>query len=205
MDRGENDEQVMRRLALGDDSALGELMARWGGGVWCFIDRMCGLAGCTDDVYQDVWMRVYRYRSKYDGRRPFRPYLFTIATNRCRTALSGGVYRRMGQRSLEHDSADAPLSAAPQPIQTLISEEECQMLHLAVSRLPDSQRAVMLLYLLFSTDYGEIASLLRKRVGTVRVHMHEALKRLRGVLGGIALGPNDQKSQESQVDHERHA
>ena len=201
MDRGESDEQVMGRLALGDDSALGELMARWGGGVWCFIDRMCGPAGCSEDVYQDVWMRVYRYRSKYDGRRPFRPYLFTIATNRCRTAISRGVYRPVGQRSLDGESADAPLSAAPQPIQTLISQEECQQLHLAVSRLPNSQRTVLLLYLLFSTEYGEIASVLGKRVGTVRVHMHEALKRLRGVLGGIALSA---ESQESQVDHERH-
>lgn len=197
MDRPESDEEVMRRLGGGDRSALGELMARWQGRVAYFIHRMCGPAANTEDVCQDVWLRVYRYRERYDAARPFGPYLFAIAGNCCRTAASQGTYRRERERSLEDAPAPLPVSDVPQPVQTLISREETRALHGAISRLPDMQRAVVLLYLLCSADYDQIARTLKKKGGTVRSHMHHALRKLRGALNRAST------CSESQVDYER--
>ncbi len=196
MARGESDEEVMRRLRGGDGSALAVLMDRWRGPVSYFIHRMCGPAGSVEDVCQEVWMRLYRYRENYDGERPFGPYLFAIASNRCRTAVSRGASRRGRERSLEEGPPPEP-SDHPEPVQALISREESCALHRAIAGLPDTQRAVVLLYLLCSADYGQIAAVLEKKAGTVRSHMHHALQKLR-----TALRKTPRRSQ-AQVDHER--
>jgi len=197
MDRGESDEEVMRRLGRGDRSALGVLMARWQGRVAYYIRRMCGLLASPEDVSQDVWMRLYRYRASYDEAKPFGPYLFAIAGNCCRRNVSQGSRRREREHSLEADPQPPAACEAPGPVQTLISREQTRALHEAISRLPDMQRAVVLLYLLCSADYAEIAQALSRKPATVRSHMHHALKKLRGALSGASV------RSESQVNHER--
>ena len=142
-------------------------------------------------------MRVYRYRASYDEPKPFAPYLFAIAGNCCRRSVSRGASRRERERSLEADPPPLAAAETPEPVQTLISREETRALHEAISRLPDMQRAVVLLYLLCSADYAQIAQVLSRKPATVRSHMHHALNKLRGALSRASV------RSESQVDHER--
>ena len=190
-----SDRQIMLALAGGSDAAFAELMRRWEAPVWCFIDRMCGRLDCTDDIYQEVWTRVYLYRTRFDRAQRFRPYLFTITANCCRAALARFKRRRFFEVGL--DDAAPPVDDCPGPPDVLIAGRAREQLRRAVARLPGAQRSVVLLYLLFSTDYGEIARALGKSPGTVRSHMHHALKKLRAILGRITVEP------ESQVDDGR--
>jgi len=206
-----SDEQVIERLGQGDDSALAELMRRWEGRLWCFIDRMCSRLHCTDDIYQEVWTRVYISARRFRPGLPFRPYLFTIAINRCRTALNRSLPRLTRERpgafgdapdddcpgampapphetrTVSFRNADGmgmPLATEePGPAEALLADEQSAQLHEAISRLPGAQRAVVLLYLLFDTNYRRIAAVLGKSEGTVRSHMHHALGKLRAILG----------------------
>jgi len=190
------DEQLMGSLAAGDDSALGELMRRWQGRVWCFIDRMCWALHATDDIHQDVWTRVYLYRKRYKPTRGFRPYLFAVAINCCRTALRKG--RRQPWAAYDADAlAEQSVADDPPPVEAMVQAERAGQLRRAIADLPEAQKAVVLLYLLATSDYGEIASLLGLSVGTVRSHMHHALCRLRSVLTHLAA------EAERQVDHDR--
>ena len=195
MNQSASDEETMARLAAGHDPALAELMGRWEGPIWCFIDRMCGNSAGTDDVYQEVWTRLYQYRKRYRPGRPFRSYLFAIAVNCCRTALKRGAQGRGMFISL----GDVPARASGEtgPDETLVEAEQRQRLLDAVRRLPDQQRAVVLLYLLYHTDYGKIAQVTGKSAGTVRSHMHHALVRLRAALTKVRA------AEEGKVDHER--
>lgn len=195
----ESDERAMGRLARGDDSALDTLMQRWAGPIWCLIDRMCGSQGCTEDIYQEAWMRVYLYRRRYQSGRPFRPYLFTIAMNCCRSALSRGKARAMFFTRIE-DAPEPPSSPDPPPIEVAIAGEHSALLHRAIANLPRMQRAVVLLHLLYDSSHDRIARILNKSTGTVRSHMHHALKNLRAALAIVVAAES-----ESQVDHERHA
>lgn len=196
MNDRESDERVMARLAGGDQQALDELMSRWQGPLWCFIDRMCAGAGATDDVYQETWMRVYVYRKRYRPRLPFRPYLFAVAMNCCRKALRRAWQPRLAGAGLEH--LPHPADPQPPPAAGLIADEQHRMLHRAIQRLPEMQRGVVLLYLLLGPDYGQIARVLGRSRGTVRSHMHHALNALRASLSWIA------RPTEGEVDHERH-
>lgn len=195
MNSTESDERVMARLAGGDEQALAELMNRWQGPIWCFINRMCAGLGATDDVYQETWMRVYLYRKRYRPKLPFRPYLFAVALNCCRKAL-----RRAWQRDPHAGLENLPHPADPEPLppDNLIADEQHRMLHRAIQRLPEMQRGVVLLYLLLGPDYGRIARVLGRSRGTVRSHMHHALNALRVSLSWISCPT------EGEVDHERH-
>lgn len=194
MDQHVSDERVMLQLAAGVDSSLGELMRRWEGPIWCFIDRMGGWLHCTDDIYQEVWTRVYLYRRRFKPAHPFGPYLFRIAANCCRDAMSRFHTRRMSQGPIDDPP---PVSRSPAPDEALIADEGSALLHRAIARLPVAQRSVVLLYLVFSTDYGQIAAALGRAPGTVRSHMHYALRSLRGILARTTI------ESEAQVNDER--
>ena len=113
MDTANSDERIMQCLARGQDDALGELVSRWEAPLWCFIDRMCPAPDVTDDVYQEVWTRIFLYRKRYDPAKPFRPYLFTIALNCCRRALKRRRWRSEVFASL--DRGPPPVAAGPRP------------------------------------------------------------------------------------------
>ena len=198
----QTDEGVMSRLAGGDDAALAELMTRWEGPIWCFIQRMCGPGGAVDEIYQEVWTRLYLYRQRYRPPKPFRPYLFSIAVNCCRTAIKRAG--RYDWQSARLDDAPPPTADDPPPLEGLVAAEESARLHSAVASLPPQQRAVVLLYMLCDSSYARIAVVLGKRVGTVRSHMHHALAALRGTLTRIALErPAGQAGPKGKVHHER--
>ncbi len=179
-----DDELLMNELAMGRSSALDELIKRWDVRLRCFVERMCGSPRCVDDICQEVWTRLYLYRRRYDPTRPFSPFLFTIALNCTRTAR-----RRDNSWSNQWDDSARKTNAGyampadgTDSLAGLIAAEQVTRLHTAIARLPDMQRAVVLLYLLCDTDYRRIADIIGRGEGTVRSHMHHALSALRSYL-----------------------
>jgi RNA polymerase sigma factor (sigma-70 family) len=180
MDSQPDDALLMNELAMGRDAALGELMKRWEGPLRCFIERMCGSPNSIGEVWQDIWTRVYLYRKKYDTRRPFRPFLFTVALNACRSAQ--GRWKNYWSGNVGGEALDQWPADCPDPADSLSSDEQKRQLHEAIERLPEMQRAVVLLYLLCDSDYGRIAQILGRSPGTIRSQMHHALRNLRSRL-----------------------
>jgi len=124
---------------------------------------------------------VYLYRGRYDSGRAFAPFLFTVAVNCCRTALSccAGYWTVVSARG---DALESAASGDRQPLASLIADEQCTALHMAIGRLPEMQRAVVLLHLLCDSDYARIAGILGRSTGTIRSQMHHALRNLRSHL-----------------------
>jgi RNA polymerase sigma-70 factor (ECF subfamily) len=190
-----SDKQVMQQLIRGNDAALGELMRRWGRPLRCFVGRMSPPGCSCEDICQDIWIRVYRYRDNYRPDRPLRSYLFGIAINCCRTAIKQGRRGRSLTLSLDDMNVPSPAAEDPPALDELASREQTALLHQAIALLPSRQRAVVLLYLLCDTDYNRIAEILDTSARNARVNMHYALKKLRATLTRVAEGT------ESQVEH----
>ena len=196
-----DDAQLMSLVAGGQDDALATLIDRWQHRVWAFIDRMCGRLGRNDDIFQDVWMRIYLYRKKFDPSKNFKSYLFTVVVNCCRTNLKQRGQDSLFGASSETKSPDPFVSARkPEPLDALIDNEQYLHVRQAVDRLPEKQRTVVLLYLLYDSDYSMIADALSLRNGTVRSHMSLALKNLRHLL--VRKSPVAEPLAKGQVTHE---
>ena len=197
-----DDAQLMSLVAGGWDDAFATLIDRWRSRVWTFIDRMCGRLGRTDDIFQDIWMRIYLYRKSYDPGRAknFKSYLFTVVVNCCRTNMAKYI-PEPAERPAPPDSAGADsISHEPEPLDALIDHEQHRHVRRAVDRLPEKQRTVVLLYLLYDSNYSLIAEALSLRVGTVRSHMSLALKNLRRLL--VRKSPKTEPLPKGQVTHE---
>jgi RNA polymerase sigma-70 factor (ECF subfamily) len=173
---GDADDELMRRLAAGDQGAFAALYERHRTRVFTFLLRLVRDRAAAEDLLQEVFLRVYRARAEYTGRTRFQAWLFTIARR-----LLVDHLRRAGPAPVEE--ADTPDAPAPEtPAQHAEARELAARLERALEHLPPAQREVLLLARLGGLDAGEIAAVTGSTPGAVRVALHRALRRLRDLL-----------------------
>ena len=107
-----SDEGLMRQVALGESSAISVLLRRYASPLLTFIQRTVGQSQRAEDLFQEVFLAVWVWRSRYSYPRPFRPWLFGIAMNKCRADLR----RQTNTPKLMDDCpADCPAASDPTP------------------------------------------------------------------------------------------
>jgi RNA polymerase sigma-70 factor (ECF subfamily) len=181
--RQESDEQLMAAVAGGDrGEAMERLVRRYGAPLLTFIRRMIGDAERSEDLFQEVFVAVWRHRRTYRFPRPFRPWLYRIAINQCRSSF------RRKSLPITGGATDYAVEAQPaatnSPVEVAVATETAATVEQAVMRLPDKQRAVVVMRNWNGLSYAEIAVALDLNESTARVHMHHALANLRNALEG---------------------
>ena len=124
-------------------------------------------------------MRVWQRISLYTYPRPFRPWLYTIATNLARNTLASAEQRHAQSAAAEADYAD-PL---PQPEDALLAHDSAQQVLKALNQLPSNQREVVVLFYYHEMPQAEIVEVLGIPVGTVKSRLSLGIKRLREMMG----------------------
>src|SRR5579885_2787631 len=104
----ERDEWLMARVALGERECLEALVRRHATRLLTFLERMAGDRHRAEELFQEVFLAVWVKRGQYQFPRPFKPWLYAIAANRCHAAARG----RRPAASLD-EAARTPASAAP--------------------------------------------------------------------------------------------
>ena len=170
------DETLMLGVRDGDVAKLGLLFERHHGGLFDFFCRTLGDRPAAEDLVQEVFIRILKYRRTYrdDGR--FQTWLFHIARNVRNDHLR--------KRRPDQLTADLPEPAAPAASQATAVEaaQDVERLRRALLRLPDDRREVVVLARYRGMSHEEIAAVLRVEPGTVRVRLHRALKELRALV-----------------------
>jgi RNA polymerase sigma-70 factor (ECF subfamily) len=146
-------------------------------------------SGMADDLAADVWLAVARGLSRFDGDEAgFRGWVFTIARHRVIEHR-----RRIARRRTElmsHDRLDGPIERglggdpAWLVVEQLGVQETVEML---VAGLAPDQAEAVLLRVLGGFDVGEVARIMGRSPGSVRVLCHRALKRLAAKMSQEAL------------------
>src|SRR5690348_11687708 len=75
------DEDVMLRVRNGEGEMLGVLFERYHEALFSFYVRLMGDRAVSDDLVQEVFLRILRYRDTYQPGTPFRPWMYQIARN----------------------------------------------------------------------------------------------------------------------------
>lgn len=81
------DTELMRRVQMGDEAALGALMQRWELSLKAFIGRIVLNTSEAEELAQETFVRVWQQRGRYRADAPFRPWIFAIAVNLARNRL----------------------------------------------------------------------------------------------------------------------
>lgn len=184
------DEALWVRVKDGEIDAFNVLMKRYEGRLFGFICNLLGNSHEAEDVLQDTFLRAYRNRAQWNGRRArFSTWLYTIAINRSRDLLR--KRRRSLVRSLEdvigdgREMRDVVPNRETSPRRSAERAELSDRLTKAIQRLPRQLREVLLLSECEGLDYREIARVVGCSVGTVKSRAFRARKELRRALARL--------------------
>jgi RNA polymerase sigma-70 factor (ECF subfamily) len=159
------------------ETALGRLYEEFHRPLLAYL-RACDHHAC-DDLAGDTWLKVAAGLSRFDGDKSgFRAWLFTIA--RCRVI---DHRRTMARRADAVDPAAlAARAATDDPAAEAVSALDGEAALRTIGALPPDQADVVLLRVVADLSTDEVATIMGKRPGTVRVLQHRALRRLAKVL-----------------------
>lgn len=183
------DVALMLRVRDDDTGAFEELVRRYQDRLLTVMYHLVGNRDEADDLAQEVFLRVYRYRKEYHPQAKFSTWLFTIAHH-----LAQNVYRRRqrkpeAQLDLTDSSvlAQQPLenwraSPAPAPDSHLRHQELSQVVQWALARLNERQRLAVVLNKFEDMSYQEIADVMGISVKAVKSLLSRARGQLRELL-----------------------
>jgi RNA polymerase sigma-70 factor, ECF subfamily len=164
-----DDRDLARACLTGDAEALSAFVRRYQSVVFGLCYRMLGQREDAEDVVQEVFLRAFRGLAGWDQTRPIRPWLLTIAANRCRTWLVQRARRAPATDFLAGIADDDPA-----PGRFDLAEE----LQLALAELREGYRMCFILYHVHELELAEIAEIVDRPEGTIKTWLHRARKEL---------------------------
>ncbi len=174
---GLSDDELLRLVRTGDESAFVTLYRRRQGGIYRFALRMCGSEAVAEDVTQEVFMTLMRGDGRYDSSRgSFSAYLYGIARNQVLRRLEKDRFLSPVCNDEEDRNSPTPenLIAFADPLGDLTRKEMIASVRQAVLALPPHYREVVVLCDLHEMSYADTAAALGCAVGTVRSRLHRA-------------------------------
>jgi RNA polymerase sigma-70 factor (ECF subfamily) len=171
------DEVLMRLVRDGDLAKLGLLFERHHTSLYDFFYRTTGDRGAAEDMVQDVFVRILKYRRTFRNQGRFVGWLFHIARN----TRADHFRSRQREERLSGEEAETP-STAPAVHEVMEADEQRSILHKALMQLPDEKREVIVLARYQGMKHDQIAEVLDVDVGTARVRLHRAINELRSLV-----------------------
>ena len=167
------DNELMEAVRDGRVEKLAVLFERYQIMLYNFFLRLTGNRAASEDLVQDVFIRILKYRAGYLGESRFNVWLFQIARN----AHIDHLRKQKPALSLDEQFAEPP-SREPQPDAAYETDREAELVRRALDRLPVQKREILILFRFENLKLREIAELMGVQVGTVKAQVHRALKDL---------------------------
>jgi len=168
------DTHLVVRAQKGDVPAFEELVRKYQKDIYGLTCRMVLDAEEARDLTQQVFLQAFVYLRDFRRQSQFRTWLFRIAINQCYNFLKNR--RRYGDPT---EVQDMHLVSEDSPADGLMEEEDRRRLKVALGRLPEKQRAVVILKVEQGLNYEEISRVLGGTAGAARVNFCQALKTLK--------------------------
>lgn len=185
----ERDTELMLRVREGDEVSFGLLLDRHRGPVIHFLYRMVQNQAVSEELAQEVFLRVYRSRATYEPTAKFTTWLFRIATH---LALNWIRDRRneRSQESLDQEIAEGATRQVADRGRTveqeLVYKARLAEVRQAIDLLPAKQRAAVLMHKYEEMEYTQIAKALSCSESAVKSLLFRAYETLRSRLAHMS-------------------
>jgi RNA polymerase sigma-70 factor (ECF subfamily) len=178
MTQDDNDQELVRRVQAGDQSAFNLLVLKYQHRVLKLVGRFVNDSAEAEDVAQEAFLKAYRALPSFRGDSAFYTWLYRIAINTAKNAL---VAQRRRPVDFDLDLQDpeqferqARLKESDTPEGVLLTDEIREVVERAMEQLPDDLRTAIVLRELEGLSYEEIAEAMDCPVGTVRSRIFRA-------------------------------
>lgn len=170
--------QLIERAGGGDPLAARTLYERYAPRVFAVVRRIAGDDELAQDCAQEAWIRAFRALPNFRGDARFSTWIHRIAVNSALQSL-----RKMKGRSRVEDEMPEAIAVAPVARDVLLQEQ----LELALDRVPEGMRKVLVLHDVEGYTHEEIGEVLGINPGTSKSQLFKARARMREILSGSAL------------------
>ena len=165
------DSQLMKLYAHGSQGAFEELFRRYEGRAFRFFLRRVRCEARARNLYQELFLRLHRFRHTYDASRPFEPWFFHIA----RRVLVDEWRRQFREARVDLDVAGLR-SSEPDPERITAARHDAGR---QLERLSPDEARILVDAKVRGLQYPEIARALAKSVAAVKQTASRSLRRLR--------------------------
>ncbi|MFH1940511.1 MAG: RNA polymerase sigma factor [bacterium] len=167
------DHEIMLAVQGGEVDKLGLLFERHHKHLYNFFLRQTGERQTSEDLVQDVFYRMLKYKHTYRAEGKFTTWMFSIAHN-----MKIDFYRKKRLDVDEMSEADTLMDKDLNPHERMEKEAETALIQKALELLSDDKREVLLLSRYEDLQYEDIGEIMRCKVGTVKARVHRAIKDL---------------------------
>ena len=184
------DIQLMLNFKAGDQGAFVLLFDKYKRQVINYCFRYCGHQAVAEELAQETFLRVYKSAPRYRPKARFSTWLFKIAANVCLNEIRKPVYRvrveSLDQTAEESHSANREVAVESDqnlPDALLEDRQNQALVRQAMRRLPEDQRAALLLRASEGFSYKEIGRQLNRSENVVKTLIHRGRQRMKKILG----------------------
>ena len=170
-----SDSDLMAMYARGNAAAFDELFRRWEHQLLGYFVKRARSHDHAADLFQEVFLRLHRFREQFDARQPFGPWVWQIA----RHVWIDDLRRSRGTPCVELDEAENIPVSDEAEARTLARDE---VRHLLEALTPEQQMVTVAAQAL-DVGYGEIARGLGKSAAAAKQIGSRAIRRLRRAAG----------------------
>lgn len=165
-----SDEELMTRVREGSVDDLTALFDRYHTALFQFFCRLTNDRALSEDLVQEAFYRILKYRRTYQPGRSFRTWMYQIA----RSARADSLRKQRDE--VELDEVALPAIATRDRVS---ERQQLALLHRSLMQLPEEKREVLVLSRYQEMKYDEIGMLLGCSTGAVKVRVHRALQQLK--------------------------
>ncbi len=182
----EEDLALMAKVARGDENAFAKIVDKHQHAVLGTVAKMTNQSSDTEDIAQQVFIRLWKSAERYQPTAKFTTFLFTITRN----LVFNATRKKSGKNEYSFDALEGKWrqsiedkSSDSRPDKSIEQTELRQIIDQAISSLPEKQRLAVILRRYEKMPYEEIAETLGISVPAVKSQLFRARTALRESLG----------------------
>lgn len=177
MNRADDDGELIRGIAAGNETALRGLFARHQTRIYRFALRLVGNAAVAEEVTNEVFLEVWRNAAKFEGASAAATWMLSIAHHRAVSYL-----RKRREEGWDEDAAGTLQDGGDDPEVAAQKSDKSAILRLCLDKLSPEHKAIVDLVYYHELSVAEASEVLQIPENTVKTRMFYARRRLSELL-----------------------
>jgi RNA polymerase sigma factor (sigma-70 family) len=168
------DEAIMEAVKGGDLQQASMLFDRYNKRIFNFLARMTMNRDVAEDLTQNVFLRMIKYRNSYREGHKFHSWIYQVARN-----VFSDHYQMNKNKRADFVEVEKVGDQIQDLDESLIQDERERVLHQSLTLLNEEQRELLLLTRFQHMKYEEVAVMMDTTVANIKVKVHRAIQKLR--------------------------
>jgi RNA polymerase sigma-70 factor (ECF subfamily) len=168
------DEMIMEAVKNGDLQQASLLFERYNKRIYNFLARMTMDRAVAEDLTQNVFLRIIKYRNSYRQGLRFQSWIYQVARN-----IFSDHYQMHKNRFSDFVNVEKVSDQIPDAGENEMQEEQEQLLARSMAMLNEEQRELLILTRFQHMKYEDVAVIMDTTVANIKVKVHRAIAKLR--------------------------